>query len=220
MRGEARVKASQIGTDRRSRSKVWVRIVESRSIGWLEVLEAWGANVEAVVLEFPEKLKDTRQLVSSVPTITPQKALVLPPLGLWDGCMFGHLLTAQDSHLVGSLIKRWQPAIIVLSIHSSCSRAEASALLPIGVPAFYTKRMLTCCHTAVGGVTSASRRFVHYTRWPDVESYPLLMTSDTLPRTLQTALADTYGASPGGAFELREGMIPPEAIGMLASSTP
>jgi hypothetical protein len=40
------------------------------------------------------------------------------------------------------------------------------------------------------------------------------MTSDLLPRTLQTALSDTYGPSAQGDFEAQEGMSPPEAVGV------
>lgn len=38
------------------------------------------------------------------------------------------------------------------------------------------------------------------------------MTSNILPRTVQTALSDTYSPSAGGYFEAREGMLPPEAV--------
>ncbi len=36
---------------------------------------------------------------------------------------------------------------------------------------------------------------------------------------LQTALSDTHGASQGGSFEPQLGMNPPEAIGVLSSSS-
>ena len=45
------------------------------------------------------------------------------------------------------------------------------------------------------------------------------MTSDLLPRTLQTALSDTYGPSAGGEFEAREGMSPPEAVGVRTDAS-
>ncbi len=45
------------------------------------------------------------------------------------------------------------------------------------------------------------------------------MTSISLPRSLQTALSDTYGAAKGATLEVRSGINPPEAIGILSSST-
>ncbi len=78
---------------------------------------------------------------------------------------------------------------------------------------------MTVAHTANGGVSTASRRFVHYTSWLETISYPSIMTSIVLPRMLQTALSDTFGASPGAAFESRGGMTPPEAVGVLSSSS-
>jgi hypothetical protein len=49
--------------------------------------------------------------------------------------------------------------------------------------------------------------------------HPLLMTRESLPRTLQTALSDAHGASQGASFEPRSGMNPPKAIGVLSSSS-
>ncbi len=74
-------------------------------------------------------------------------------------------------------------------------------------------------YTAVGGVTIASHHFVHYTRWTDTISWPLLMTSGVLPRTLQTALSDMYGASQGTSFEPQAAMTLPKALGVLSSSS-
>jgi hypothetical protein len=79
--------------------------------------------------------------------------------------------------------------------------------------------MITVHHNAIGGVTSASRRFIHYTRWPDTISYPLLMMGDNLPRTLQTALSNTFGAPRGATFESRMGLDPSMEISFLSSSS-
>jgi hypothetical protein len=98
-------------------------------------------------------------------------------------------------------------------------RADIISLLPIKPPPNYKKRMITLAHTAIGGVSSASCYFVYYTRWPDAISNSLLMTSNVLPQMLQTALSDTYGASPGTVFEPRGGMTPPKAVGVLSSSS-
>ncbi len=167
-------------------------------MGWVEALEAWGAADEAVVVQTPDEFKDIRRVLTLTPATTPQDAHQLLPLGPWDGCMFANLATPKDSELVASLFKRWRPAIAILSVHMAISRSDTIAMLPSPLPPFYHKKMITVHHNAIGGVTSASWRFIHYTRWPDTISYPSLMTSDNLPCTLQTALSDTLGASRWG----------------------
>ena len=162
------------------------------------MLDEWGAYVEAVVEDIPQSPKDIRCLVTSTaPLITTSQALLLEPRGPWDGCMFTHMQYPNDTLLLATLIKRWRPAIAVISLGASMTRSEALSCLPLDLPPFYHKRMITCRHAAVGGVTSAIRQFVHYTWWEQVLSCPSLMTSNVLPRTLQTALSDTYG----GYFE-------------------
>ena len=120
--------------------------------------------------------------------------------------------------MVATLFKRWRPAIVILSIHGALSRNHTLALLPSGLPPFYQKKMITLRHANVGGVTSATWRFVHYTRWIGSISYPSIMTSISMARSLQTALSDTNGAARGANFETRLGMDPPEAIGVLTSN--
>jgi hypothetical protein len=133
--------------------------------------------------------------------------------------MLANLATPKDSELVASLLKRWRPAIAILSVHLLISRSDTIAMLPSALPLFYHKKLITVHHNAIGGVTSASWRFIHYTRWPDTISYPLLMTSDNLPWTLQTALSDTFGAARGATFESRMGLDPSMGIGFLSSSS-
>ncbi len=99
------------------------------------------------------------------------------------------------------------------------TRTQALSYLPLDVPPFYHKKMMTCHHTGVGGVTTAVCRFVHYTRWQGLISYPLLMMSIVLPQKLQTALSDMHGALLGGSFESQEGMNPTEAIGVVSVSS-
>ena len=218
LRGELQSIGARMAVGRRPRSKVRIRIVGSSSIGWVEAVEAWGAEVEAVVVSLPDIFKDIRGKLSFTPITTPHDALHLLPLGAWDGCMFATIITPEDSQLVSSLFKRWRPAIAVLSTHSSISRADTIAILPSEIPSFYHKKMITLRHQAVGGVSSSSWRFTHYTRWLDILSYPSLMTSITLPRFLQTALSDTNGGARGVTFEPRQGVNPPLAIGVLSSS--
>ncbi len=189
--GKAQAIMSRLGIGRRSRSKVQIRVVGAFLIGWVEVLEAWGAEVEAVVVDPPDPFKHIRGLVSTTDTVTSSDAYQLLPLGVWDGCMVANLTSSQDSIIAASLFKRWRPAIVILSVHASLSRNDTLALLPSGIPASYQKKMITVCHRSVGGVTSASWRFVHYTRWTGLILYPSIMMSISLPRSLQTALSDT-----------------------------
>jgi hypothetical protein len=197
---------------RRAWSKVRVRVVGSTSMGWVEALEAWGTELEAIVINTPDKFKDIRRLLSITPTTTLQAAHAMLPLGPWDGCMVANLRTPRDSKLPSSLIKCWCPAIVILSIHSSISKTYTIAMLPSGLPCFYRKKTVTVHHHAIGGVTSASWRFVHYTRWTDALLYPLLMTSDNLSHILQMALSDTVGGANGVTFKLREGWTLPRPL--------
>ena len=218
LKGKRQAIASQTGIGRRSRSKVRVRVVGWTSMGWVEAFEVWGVALEAVVVKIPDKLKDIRPLLTTVPITTPRDAHTLLPLGPWEGCMLANLASPQNLDLVSSLFKRWRPAITILSIHGSVSRVDTISMLPSALPAFYQKKMITICHQDIGGVTSARWRFIHYTRWQGVQSCPSLMTRDTLPWTLQTALSDTIGATRGRTFEPRTDLDPPEAIGVLSSS--
>ncbi len=115
--------------------------------------------------------------------------------------MLANLATPEDSELVASLFKQWHPTIAILSVHLLISRSDTITMLPSALPLFYHKKMITVHHNAIGGVTSASCRFIHYTGWPDMISYPSLMTSDNLLRTPQTALSDTFGVARGATFE-------------------
>jgi hypothetical protein len=71
------------------------------------------------------------------------------------------------------------------------------AMLPSGLLRFYRKKTFTVHHHAIKGVTAASWRFVHYTRWTNALLYPSLMTSDNLSCVLQTALSDMVGGARG-----------------------
>ena len=71
--GELQVKVSKVLTNRRYRTKVWVLIVGSWSVGWVQVLKDWGASIEAVVVE---------------------DALDNSP---WDGCMFANIHNPRDA---------------------------------------------------------------------------------------------------------------------------
>jgi hypothetical protein len=101
--GEAHAIISQTEVGRRARSKVRTRIVESHSLGWVEVFEGWGAEVEAMVVISLDHYKDIRQLVLTKPTTASHLAFDLPPSGLWDGCLAANLLTYGDAWLTSTL---------------------------------------------------------------------------------------------------------------------
>ncbi len=199
--GESHVIMSQTEVGRRARSKVRDRVVGWHSLGWVEVFEGWGAEIEAVVVRSPDYYKYIRWLVSTTPTTTPHLAYDLPPCGPWDGCLAANLLTSEDAVLTSTLFKCWRPAIAILSIPGTISRANTLKLLPVGLPGFYQNFFLTVHHPAVGGVTTTTWWFVYYSRWIDVLPTPALMTGHALPQTLQTALSDIVSASKECNFE-------------------
>jgi hypothetical protein len=88
--GKLQAITSRMGIGRRLRSKVRVRVVGESSLGWVKALEAWGASVEAVVVDNPDSSKDVRGLVTSTATTTSHEAFLLQPIGPWDGCMFAN----------------------------------------------------------------------------------------------------------------------------------
>jgi hypothetical protein len=94
--------------------------------------------------------------------MAPHLAYDLLPCGPWDGCLAANLLTSEDAGLTSNLFKQWCPAIVILSIPGTISRANTLKLLPVGLPGFYQKKMLTFHHPAVGGVMSTTWQFIHY----------------------------------------------------------
>ena len=70
------------------------------SMGWVEAAEAWGAEVEAVVVHTPDIHKDIRRKFSLMPTTTPQDALLLLPLGPWNGCLLANIASGLETQLI------------------------------------------------------------------------------------------------------------------------
>jgi hypothetical protein len=104
-----------------------------------------------------------------------------------------------------TLFNQWHLAIAILSIPVTVSRVNSLKLLPVGASGFYQKKMFTCHHPAIGGVTLTTWQFIYYSRWVDVLPSPTLMTGHALPWTLQTALSDvcvlTCLPARGGRFQ-------------------
>jgi hypothetical protein len=121
-----------------------------------------GAAIETMVVNSFDHYKDIRQLVLTIPTTAPHLGYDLAPRGPWEGCLAANLLTPEDAALTATLLKQWRPAIVILSIPATISRADTFKLLPVGLPVFYKKKMLSFHHPAVGGVTLATWQFIYY----------------------------------------------------------
>jgi hypothetical protein len=91
--GESHVITSQSGVCRRARSKVRARVIGSNSLGWVEVLEGRGAEIEAVVVSSLDCYSHIWALVTTTPTTALHLAYNLPPCGPWDGCLAVNILT-------------------------------------------------------------------------------------------------------------------------------
>jgi hypothetical protein len=135
LKGKSRVKMSQMVTNRRSRSRFRVRIVGSSSISWVQILEDWGASIKVVVEDILDPIKDIRHLLSNLPTITLRQALLLVPLGPWDGgvCLQTSIHPMMPSYLPHSLRAGVQPS--QLSLRTLVSRKPT--LYPFCQKAYY-----------------------------------------------------------------------------------
>jgi hypothetical protein len=174
---------------------VRARVIGSNSLGWVEVLEGWGAKIEAVVVSSLDCYSHIRALVTTTSTTALDLAYLLPPCGPWDGCLAANIKTTEDARATSVLFKRWLPAVGILSIPGALSRSKTLRLLPVGLPSFYQKKIITVHHPGVGGVTSTTWQFVVYSRWIDVMPTSSIMMGQALWQTLQTALSDVVGAS-------------------------
>ena len=75
------------------------RVNGSNSLGWVEVLEGWGAEIEAMVVSSLDHSSHIRALVTTTPTTALHLAYHLPPCGPWDGCLAANILTTEDAHI-------------------------------------------------------------------------------------------------------------------------
>jgi hypothetical protein len=106
LKGESHVKTSEVVNNGRSRSRFRVCIVGSFSIAWVRVLEDCGASIEGVVEDILDPIKDIRHLMTKWPTITLLEALLLDPLGPWDGCLFANIHNPRDLKLFATVFAR------------------------------------------------------------------------------------------------------------------
>ena len=81
--GELLVHRTSAALSRRGRTEVRVRVVVPGSLGWVEVAEGWGANVEAVVHgELADPVINSH--FSHLNRMNFEIALKLPARGLWN----------------------------------------------------------------------------------------------------------------------------------------
>jgi len=194
--GEAVAVKSSVVLSRRGRSGVRVRIVGSASVGWVEAAEAWGCAVEAVVVERGNYVVTKRRMAlvtRSIPT-TASRALTLPPVaGWWEGLFLTTVHTIEDASLSNQLFDAWKPWVAIFAYPGHLTRREGLQQLLPPPQTSYEKRMITCRHCQVGGVTSSRWHILHLSRLHDHPSRPSLMTMNRYPRPLQTALDDVIG---------------------------
>ena len=111
--------------------------------------------------------------------------------------MLATIMNNEDATEVMALFKRWQPLIAVIAMPSSSSRRERASWAKAGGPGTlnkqYIRRDIDCTHSDIGGVTTASWHFVHYSRDEVIGPTQAVMMAPDFPRPLQSALHDTFG---------------------------
>ncbi len=80
-------------------------LTSQSEVGRREVIDGWGAEVEAMVVSRLDHYKDIRQLLTTTPTMAAHLAYDSPPLSPWDGCLAANLLSAEDVALTSTLFK-------------------------------------------------------------------------------------------------------------------
>ena len=204
--GEAVALKSSRVLNRRGRSLVRVRIVGRSSLGWVEAAEAWGCNVEAVVVKPLREMSKIIHLVSRFTITSVATALTMPPMGDWNGLMLATVCSEEESSLANRMLHAWQPWIVIFAYPPHLSRSRVLRLGP-HPRSSYEKKTIKCRHTDVGGVTNSSWTLLHFSRLHTQPSRPSLMTMNVYPRPLQTALDDTVGGrwcDHQDSFELRD----------------
>eukprot|EP00804_Cyclotella_cryptica_P005665 CCRYP_000031-RA/>CCRYP_000031-RA protein AED:0.42 eAED:0.37 QI:0/0/0/1/1/1/2/0/485 len=195
-KGEAVAAATSLVIGRKTKSRIRVRVVGPRSIGWLEAAKLWGANIEAMVVPGRRDIDQVKHIVSlltNTATTMLQSALHLPPARDWRGIMLATLADHTDSKLAATLFDRRQPEVAIFAIPGRLSRTEVLVLLP-DLPPRYSKTMFKPRHSNLGGVTTSVWHVIHVTQAPEMNTKPTLMKMESYSRTLQTALYDTRGA--------------------------
>ncbi len=132
------------------------QLIGSNSLGWVEVLEGWGAEIEAIVVSSLDLYSHIRALVRNTPITALDLTYLLSPCGPWDGCLAANIITTEDARAISVLFKQWLSAIGILSILGDLSRSETLRLLPVGLPSFYQKKIITVHHPGVGGIMSTT----------------------------------------------------------------
>ena len=167
-------------------------------MGWLEVAEGWGVRVELVVHgSTPDPvIKQRREHMTRTDCLS---ALKLEPVGPWNGIALATVDCEEGADQLRELLRRWRPLIVILAVPSQCSRKEMGRWTQLVNPT-YKARKWRKSHQDLGGVTQSWWCVSHQTRDENLKTQgkDSLMTADTYPRTLQTALDDTKSAAMGG----------------------
>jgi hypothetical protein len=144
-----------------------------------------------------------RLTATTVPITTQRDAHTLLPLGPWEECMLANLASPQDSDLVAAgrtlrmMVTSYHDPVDTWLGFTSGHYFNAA----ISITRFLPEEDDHHMPPRHRGGHGSKVEVYNYTCWLGVHSYPLLMTRDTLPRTLQTALSDTIGATRGRTFE-------------------
>jgi hypothetical protein len=203
--------------DRRTKSKVRVRVVGNASLGWAEVAKRWGAELEAIVTEREPVVKHgVTQIVSLLTKLEPitlPQALSMEPTGRWHGLMLATIESPSDSAMIATLFQRWRPDLCILALPSSYSRSKVLQAIPILSPG-YKKTLFKTRHIDFGGVTTTEWHVIHISCRDDLLTKPTVMKMKSYSRSLQTALDDTLGGASGCLFEPR-GDLGPNLVGRV-----
>ena len=108
----------------------------------------------------------------------------------------------EGADQVQRLHNRWRPLVVILAVPSQRSRREIRSWIQLVYPTYkawqWRKR-----HQELGGVTQSWWYITHQTRDGTLttQDKDSLMTADTYPRTLHTALDDTNSTAGGGRLK-------------------
>ena len=106
------------------------------------------------------------------------------------------MATPRDSEEICRLLERWQPLIAIVAFSPALTRPQRDKLLraqTLPAKRGYYRLRLRLKHTEVGGVSTAVRNFVHFSRLGGPFTKEAAMMVPQYSHTLQTALDDTIG---------------------------
>ena len=180
---------------RRGRCVVRVRVVGEASLGWLEALQLWGASVEVFVCQGGNIKHLIERLYPDVHVAPLAQSLEILPYHSWDGLALGTISSESDAQDFKSLIKAWDPSLVIMSGHASISRSKFHQWTDLKEMGYERTASHRCSHQKFGGVTASSWKLAFSWKGSHAEIDLSVdrMTAALYPRCLQTALDDTLG---------------------------